>query len=171
VLAGQVDRDEVYRLVRQAIEKYFRFTMTVEDRPMDVYVMTAADGKSPKGSAGEESCCGGFWSEWVELEPHGDTPPTIETLRKIASAQKPSGIGISQISAFNTTMDAFRGLLEQALNRPILDETNLKDRYDIAVQGKARNTGDFLQMLSDEAGIVLTPAKRNIEMLVVSQLP
>jgi uncharacterized protein (TIGR03435 family) len=170
----RMDREAVYRFVQQGIEKHFRVSMTVESRPIDVYVMTALDGKTPAAKTDEESFDGGSigWSgpEYVEIVPHDGTPPTIEMLREMASTLNLSSSGIVNISADNSTMDSFRLALEQGLNCPILDETNLKGTYDIAVHG-ARSTDEFLRMLRDQSGIVLTRVQRDIEMLVVRPLP
>src|ERR1035438_3338349 len=88
---------------------------------------------------------------------------------RYSAAAGAAGGGIVDISADNCTMDDFRLALEEGLNRPILDDTNMKGTYDIAVRG-ARSNEAFVQMLRDQAGIVLTPARRNIEMLVVRPL-
>ncbi len=58
-------------------------------------------------------------------------------------------------------------MLEEGLNRPIVDETNMKGRYDLAVRGEAGAPEDFLQRLREQLGLVLTAARRDIEMLVV----
>jgi uncharacterized protein (TIGR03435 family) len=170
----EMDREEVYHMVRQAIEKHFLVSTALENRPMDVYVMTVLKGKAPSPKTEEESFGGGFisWSsrEYASMGPHDDAPPTIEMLRKMASTLDPSNSGIANISAHNGTMDTFRLALERGLGRPILDETNLTGTYDIAVRGDARDTDEFLQMICDQTGLVLTPAQRNIEMLVVNPL-
>jgi uncharacterized protein (TIGR03435 family) len=174
VLPRATDQEEIYRLVQQRLENYFGMSITNEYRPMDVYVMTAFDGNTPAAKTGDEAFGGGFisWSsEWTEIGRHDSTPPTIEMLRKMASDQKASKAAISDLSASNITMNDFRLALEQELKRPIIDETNLKGVYDIAVHGKPRSTDDFLQLLRDQTGIVLTPARRNVEMLVVKRQP
>jgi uncharacterized protein (TIGR03435 family) len=166
----EMEQSAVYRLVQQGIERHFRVSMTVESRLMDVYAMTALEGKTPAPKTDEESRGGGSigWSgpEYVEIVPGDGTPPTIEMLREMASTLSLASSGIVNISADNSTMDNIRLALEQGLNCPILDETNLKGTYDIAVQG-ARSTDEFLWMLRDRAGIVLTRGQRDIEMLVV----
>ena len=128
---------------------------------------------TPAAKTDEESFDGGSigWSgpEYVKIVPHDGTPPTIEMLREMSTLNLSSS-GIVNISADNSTMDSFRLALEQGLNCPILDETNLKGTYDIAVHG-AQSTDEFLRMLRDQSGIVLTRAQRDVEMLVVRPLP
>ena len=168
----EMERAEMFRLMQQGIEKHFGVSVTVEDRVMDVYVMTALANKTPAAKTGEVNL--GFsigWSgpEHAVVRTRDGTPPTAEMLREAASGLNLSSSGIVDISADNCTMDDFRLALEEGLNRPILDDTNMKGTYDIAVRG-ARSNEAFVQMLRDQAGIVLTPARRNIEMLVVRPL-
>ena len=87
-----------------------------------------------------------------------------ETLSKLAPAE------ISTISAENSDMDGFRRALEDGLGRPIVDETKLDGTYDLVVKGNARRTEEFLDMLRDQLGLVLSPENRSIEMLVVRPL-
>ena len=82
----------------------------------------------------------------------------------------PENIGISNISAGNTTMDQFRRDLECSLGRPVIDETGLEGVYDVEVQGDARNTDEFIRMLREQTGLVLTAATRSIEVLTVRSL-
>ena len=175
VTPRDMDDGEGQRRVREAIQAHFQITVTAESKPMDVCVMSTVEGKTPVAKGGEESFGGGFisWShpEYAVATPRSSTPPTIEELRKMLDKTDVSSLGISEISASNSTMDDLRRSLEMALHRPILDETGLKGTYDIEVYGKAGNTDEFLKMLSEQQGILITPALRNIEMLVVRALP
>jgi uncharacterized protein (TIGR03435 family) len=158
----EMDPRQMLRLLQQALERHFHFSATVEDRPADVYVMTALEGKTPPAN-GEDAGLGGSigWSshEFVISEPDGSGLPT----REFAA--------MSTISAENTSMANFRRALEQGLKRPVIDETNLEGTYDLEVQGSARTTEEFLGMLRDELGLVLKHERRNIEMLVIRPLP
>lgn len=73
----------------------------------------------------------------------------MEALRKAGVMAADRATGISRISAINTTLDAFRRALEEGLNRPIVDETNLNGRYDLTIRGPARTTEEFLELLRD----------------------
>jgi uncharacterized protein (TIGR03435 family) len=77
---------------------------------------------------------------------------------------------MSAISAENTSMADFRRVLEDGLERPIIDETNLDGTYDLEVHGNARSTEEFIGMLRDQLGLVLTPEHRSIEMLMIRLL-
>jgi uncharacterized protein (TIGR03435 family) len=77
-------------------------------------------------------------------------------------------VGMTIISS---SMDDFRRALEEGLHRPVVDETGLTGYYDFQVQGEARTTEEFLAMLRDQLGLLVTPARRGIEMIVVRPLP
>ncbi len=148
VLPHEEERETIYRLAQQDIEKHFQMSATLEMRLSDVYVMTALEGKTPSAKTGEEAFGGGSmsWSGPEMALPAG-TPPTMEALRKARAG------GISNISATNATMDEFRRSLEAGLGRPIVDESNMKGVYDLAVHGEARKPEEFFQMLRDQLGL------------------
>jgi uncharacterized protein (TIGR03435 family) len=64
-------------------------------------------------------------------------------------------------------MAEFCHLLEQGLDRLVVDETGLDGRYDIRLEDAQTSTAEFLERLRTELGFVLTPARRNVTMLVV----
>lgn len=166
----EMDHEAMYGLLRRGIEQHFQLVTSIERREMDVYVMTAVEGKIPEAKTGTESFGGGFISSSSLMShprPHGDRPLTAAMIREMVSALPLSFGGISNISAHNTSMDDFRRALEQGLHRPIVDETNMAGTYDLAVQGDARSDEEFFRALQDQTGLVLTPARRHIEMLVI----
>jgi uncharacterized protein (TIGR03435 family) len=168
----QMDPPAMRHLLQQAIEKHFHISAAIEGRPADVYVMTALKGRTPPAKAGDASVGGGSigWSsrEFVVAKPQGGGPATPEMLREALSNLKFAAM--SAISAENTSMADFSRVLEDGLERPIIDETNLDGTYDLEVHGDARSTEEFLGMLRDQLGLVLKPEHRNIEMLVVRLL-
>jgi uncharacterized protein (TIGR03435 family) len=171
-LPREEDRQAIYRLAQAAIEKQFQVSVALEERTIDVYIMTAIEGKTPAAKTEGESF-GTSVMSWSGPEitlPEG-APPTMEAMRK-AAADLSNSAGAPGISEFSGSgsMDDFRRMLEHGLKRPIVDETNLKGEYDLEVHGKARTPEEFLQMLRDQTGLVLTPAQRGVEMLVVTPL-
>lgn len=141
--------------------------------PLTIYFLSDALALLPSCCTQKDGACAKSigWSgpEYAVVRTRDGTPPTAEMLREAASGLNLSSSGIVDMSADNSTMDSFRLALEEGLNRPILDDTNMKGAYDIAVHG-ARSTEEFVQMLCDQTGIALTPARRNIEILVVRPL-
>jgi len=174
------DEETMRRRVREGIEKYLRVAMTPEIRPVDVSVMTAVEGKTPPTKSESEAAVGGFVSAGFSAQelafklPEGVAPTRQafeEELRKamdklefrdaMAAAQ------LTAVTAFNSSMEEFRRALEDGLHRPILDETGLSGVYDFKIQGDPRSTAEFLGMLRDQLGLVLTPTRRSIEIAVV----
>ena len=170
----EMEPREIDSLMQSEIEKYFKVSAAVETRSMDVYVMTVVDGKGPVAKTGDESFGGSMsWSgrEYVTVTREDGGPVTAEMLRAAASNLDLPSSGISNISARNGTIDDFRKALEEGLSRPIVDETKMNGTYDLVVSGRARTNEEFIEMLRDQAGIVLTPARQDIEMLVVRTRP
>jgi uncharacterized protein (TIGR03435 family) len=173
VLPHEEDEKSIHQIAQRAIEKQFMLSAAVESQPAEVYVMTAITGKTPPAKTGNESFGGGFTnSSGFEFSLPAGTPPTPEAMKKAVEEllKRPENAGISNISAGNATMDQFRQDLEQGLGRPVIDETGLEGVYDLEVHGNARNTEEFIRMLREQTGLVLTPATRNIEMLTLRSL-
>ena len=134
--------------------------------------MTAIEGKTPPANTGDASLGGGSigWlsQEFTVAKPRGSGQPTPEMLREAMSTLVFAAM--SNIAAENTNIADFRRVLEDGLGRPIIDETKLDGTYDLVVHGNAHSTEEFLGMLRDQLGLVLTPEHRNIEMLVIKLL-
>jgi uncharacterized protein (TIGR03435 family) len=175
VLSPTERHEDRNRLMRQGIERNFRVTITHESRPMDVYVLTAPDGQT--AAIRDAPQWGGGWvgSSGFSFQfslPDGE-PPTPESFRSRYPTPESmrnaivSGGSIGGISISNGTMDEFCGTLEQGLDRPVVDETGLSGRYDIELSGSHTGTSEFLQRLHMQLGLHLTPARRDVTMLVV----
>ena len=167
------------RHVREGIEKYFQVTITPEIRSIDAYVMTAVEGKTPPPKkSGDFSFVAATnsatrWQQTFQL-PEGTaaTRRAVEeaTRRAMDSLEFRQAMAMAQlvsVSALSSSMDDLRRALEDGRQRPVVDETNLTGIYDFTVQGEARSTDEFLGMLRDQLGIVLTPTRRSTEMTVV----
>jgi uncharacterized protein (TIGR03435 family) len=126
--------------------------------------------KTPAAKTGPESLGGGFTGSTFELSlPPGTPPEAIDKALK-ELMKDPDSLGVSNISAGNTTIDEFRQTLERSLGRPIIDETGLDGVYDLEVRGDAKNTDEFIRRLSEQTGLVLTRATRNVEFLTLRSL-
>jgi uncharacterized protein (TIGR03435 family) len=175
VLAPSERHEDRNRLLRQGIEHRFRVAITHERRPMDVYVLTAPDGQTEAIRDASQFGGGGTGFSGFSFEfalPDGEPPtpesfqslyPTPESMRNAIVA----GGLVGGISISNGTMDEFCGTLEQGLDRPVVDETGLSGRYDIELLGSHTGTSEFLQRLHMQLGLHLTPARRDVTMLVV----
>ena len=163
------DEETMKRQVREGIEKHFRVRIMPAMRPMDVYVMTTLKGKTPRRKSESEAFGGGigFSTRTVRL-PEG-TAQTPEALQE-ALRQSMATVELTGMTALSSSMDDFRRALEDGLHRPIVDEAKLTGFYDFKIEGKAQTTEEFLGMLRDQLGILLTPTQRSIEMLMIRQV-
>lgn len=83
---------------------------------------------------------------------------TAEYQQKMQLAQ------LKTIATAASTINNLRRTLEDALNRPAVDETGLTGIYDLRIQGEPRTTEDFLQMMRGQVGLSVDLSHRNIEM-------
>jgi uncharacterized protein (TIGR03435 family) len=134
--------------IEQAIRSRFGIAIGREKRLEDVYVMTA---------------------------PHGPSPgmkmlPAAKVLPAPSSSSESSGVTVTttSISANNAAMEDISQMLEQHLQRIVLDESGLNGRYEFEIKGIARGADSFLRALHDQLGLDLTPARREIEMVIVT---
>jgi uncharacterized protein (TIGR03435 family) len=173
MLPKEEDQKTVYQLVQRAIEKHFKVSAAVESKPAEVYVMTALKGKTPPAKTGPDALGGGSSSaSGFEFSLPAGTPETKEAIDQAIKEflKRPENIGFSEVSAGNMTADEFGTFLEKGFGRPVVNETGLEGVYDFEVHGPAKNTSEFFQNLRDQAGIVLTPATRNIEFVTLRSL-
>ena len=163
----QEEQAEMKRLMRQGIEKHFHVSIATEKRLVEVYVMTALKDKTPPPKA-DGGFGGGFISSsspWIAVLE--GTDPTPEALPK-AAVERPKTSGFAEITAPDTTLEIFLQFLEMGMDRPIVDETGMTGSYDFNIRGGTCTTEDFIQRLREQLGLILTPAQRTIEMVVVT---
>jgi uncharacterized protein (TIGR03435 family) len=164
LLPEEETREKMYGLVQQAIEQRFGVSITRESRAMDVYVLTAPDGEGPDlrevGFGG-----GGFMSSssseipWTSAD---GKPPTTADFRKASAS-------IRNISGSGQVADLCK-MLERGLDRLVVDEAGLAGIYEFHAVNKGNNNEAFFQALRDGLGLVATPDKREVAMLIVRQV-
>ena len=153
--------EEMRSLVKQGIQDYFHITAQTETHPSDVYVVTALHGTPPPTTAQHSSRqIGGFESSSVGFRRYGGA-------HKIDFGEvKPAALEmIDSISIRGATLDQFCSTLERTLDRPVVNETNLKGRYDLEVAAGRTEQNSFLQLLRTRLNLSVTPAQRNVEAL------
>ena len=153
--------EKMFALVRQGIEQHFSLTVSREARLLDVYVLTMPEGTGPSLQQAEFGC-GGFMGSSSIWRSMGDTPPTEADIRKALASASLSSISGSGMSI----PDACRGI-ERYSHLPIVDETGLEGDYNFQVDSDGKSNEAFLQALYEQLGIVATPAKREIQFLVL----
>jgi len=143
-VAKAPDRSDETRnaLLKQAIESAFGIAPYPEKREINTLILTL---RRP--------------------DAKGLTPATTR-----ASARS---LGPGRISAVNISIDSLRGALEKVLEIPVIDETRLNGEFDVELKWNQPNPRvqvpeAVVQAVRDQLGLDLNPAKRVVEVLVVS---
>jgi len=144
--------------LRQGVQDYFHITATREERLMDVYVVTVGATKQRPSAIQAESTIRAS-SIGVEIARSAGDPIVTE----------PKAVNLSAIRSIfiEGTMEDFCHDLERTLDRPVINETKLDGEYAIRLPASRSGNNDFLDRLRGQFGIVIEPAQRKVEMLVL----
>ena len=88
-------------------------------------------------------------------------------LRRSSSIKSSVSGGLSGFKAEKTPVSALCGLLKDALDPPVLDETGLKGEYDYSFSSGARDLAGLNSALIDQLGLRIAPGTRRIAVLEV----
>jgi uncharacterized protein (TIGR03435 family) len=148
------------RLLREGVLQHFAIDVQLEDRTVEVYVLSAPDGsgKLPAPSPSSEDA-GGLSTVSVTSTSRDAEPGSPE--RSVLT-----GIGGSEF-----TMHDLAQTLEQHFQKPVVNETGLNGAYSLNLETEAGTTSEFLAALKQTFGLALTPARRAITTLVVRTFP
>jgi uncharacterized protein (TIGR03435 family) len=162
VLPAQEDWETMKAHMQQGLLDYFNICATRENRSEDVYVVTAAQGRTPplvNRHVADNMAFGSSGS--VEFtSSSGDNPAEVLGGIKPLSVSALSGISL------DGTADKFCGTLEEIVDRPVVNETNLEGDFEFRVERGKGSANDFLERLRDQLGLIITPATRNVEIIV-----
>ena len=168
VLPGPEQHDRMMRRIQDALKQKFNLNIISEDQSLDVYVVTAPHGPGPKLRSDDDAMGGffGFSSSTFSL-PVG-VKPTPENISYAMNQQRTSLLTQAGSSFSGSgTVQEFCNMLEKMVDRKIIDETHLTGHYDFELP-KEDNAHDLLlDRLHEELGLVLTPERRTVSMLVV----
>jgi hypothetical protein len=95
----------------------------------------------------------------MQFEPTGSLDEALEGL-KPQSVNRLRGVWI------DGTADEFCHKLEANLDRPVVNETNLQGEFRFRAGSPEGMANDFSDRLRDQLGLVITPAKRDVEALI-----
>jgi uncharacterized protein (TIGR03435 family) len=183
ILPHDENDERMLHRIREAIEKYFHVAIINETREMDVYVLTAPHGITATRTDGEAGGGGfagtGAASMDFRVPTIGDRPLTEEEIRKtgieifksIAAGRPGAFFSMTGISVSNGAMGDLSEQLERGVGRPVVDETNLDGRYDLHAFTESQTTDALFDVLREKFGLVVTPARRDVAMLVVRPHP
>jgi uncharacterized protein (TIGR03435 family) len=160
---------EIRRMVRALLEDRFKLRTHVEKRQMAVYrlVLARKDGKLGPG-----------------LKPAADTAfcanpvnPGSNDRGRCGSRMTPAGIRVR-----NGTIQEMGDIVSESLERPVIDRTGLKGRFDIDVEAQLdfdrfgpsdqpKGSGPIIfTALREQLGLKLESAKESVQILVVDSL-
>jgi uncharacterized protein (TIGR03435 family) len=162
VLPAQEDWETIKAHMQQGLLDYFNLCATRENRNEDVYVVTAAQGRtSPlvKRHVADNIAFGSSGSVEFTSDP-GDNPA------EVLGGIKPLSISALRGISLDGTADEFCRTLERILDRPVVNETNLEGDFEFRVERGEGSANDFLERLRDQLGLIITPATRNVEIVV-----
>jgi uncharacterized protein (TIGR03435 family) len=132
----------VHDWLRRAVENTFGLTARRETREMDVFVLTAG------------------------THPGEHLSPTV------AKGSSSSSSGGGSLNGVNLGIESIAASLEDFLGKPVVDETQLTNRYDFQLLwdetgAEDAKPGRIAAAVREQLGLEVTPAKRPIEVLVV----
>ncbi|HKQ48457.1 MAG TPA: TIGR03435 family protein [Phycisphaerae bacterium] len=130
--------EQLYQLLRRAVELTFRIKTRRETRETDVYVLEKIKD-SPAKLASSIMGEGGTSTKF--------SPKRIELINEPLATLT-------------------RGLGSQ-IKKPVIDETGLEGRYDIRLEGKLNEPDSLIRAIRESLGLELRPAKRPVEFLVI----
>ena len=161
-LPEAMEQEEMRTLVKQGIQNHFHITAQMETRLSDVYLVTALHGTPPTTRARHST------HEMVELSSSSIGVRRYGGAHDISLGEmKPATFDmIDSVSIRDATLDQFCTTLEGTLDRPVVNETNLKGRYDLQVSAGKAEQNSFLQLLQTKLNLSVTPTQRHIEALV-----
>jgi len=156
---------------REGLQEQFHFVATRVSLPLDVYVVTAPNlkpGAVPKERLAVEG------SRLMRSSSVGSVEFQVAHVAgsKQAFEDGRPAVGLSAIRgvAMEGTMDDFCRQLEEALDRPVVNESNVAGEFVFQIQADRNGENDFLERLRSQMGIVITPAQRSTVILEVRSL-
>jgi len=132
--------------LQKAIREKFGMTAQREVRLEDVYVLTARSGE--------------FSGRQPSTQREGSSSGTTSD---------------RQIRSNNATIDWLASTIERMIQRPVFNETALRDRFDIffSYDGPGNEKPDpelLKQALTEQLGLELKPDRRDVEILLVQNV-
>jgi uncharacterized protein (TIGR03435 family) len=162
VLPAPESTESTNNRILQGIQDHFGVIAAREQLLSDVYVVTTANGKSPTPLAKPDDASSFVGASFSQVEfQHPNAADSLDEF--------PAPVALAAIRGISLegTLDEFCRTLEGALDRPVVNETNLKGEYEFSVKASKDGENDFLQRLRDQFNLSITPAQRRVEVVVL----
>jgi uncharacterized protein (TIGR03435 family) len=156
VLPEQETIDTCYGLLRSAIEQHFAVDVKHETRMRDVYVLTRTNAR------------GQMLRRYPDPEP--GTGFSLVAFSVFMGRSK--DIPIFPLDRFAVHSVPFLFLVnwfEEIFGGHVIDETGLTGIYGFELKERVSTPEAFIQLLRDEAGLAITPERREMPTLIVRQ--
>jgi uncharacterized protein (TIGR03435 family) len=157
VLPGHEDSEAMKARFEDGLLNYFHLTALRETRTVQAYVVTALPGRepaplkpTPEGAMGKSSR--------VQFE-------TVSGAENELEALKPQRLNRIRGVWIDGTADEFCHTLENLLDHPVVNETNLHGEFRFRVESSKGTSNNFLKHLRDQLGLEITTGNRDVEFL------
>lgn len=167
-LPGPHSWPDIDRFIRKGLDRHFAITVTRQARAIDVFVLTATDGPSPGRRVHDNEA--GFATMYTAFSTMDLSDPT-EPLPLEGPAWRNRLHSVGPILLTATTIEDFARWLQDVVGHQVIDDTRLTGIYDIDVKGELQGLDELRRALLEQLALVLTQARREIEMLVVRRKP
>jgi uncharacterized protein (TIGR03435 family) len=165
VLPSPESQETTNNRILQGIQDYFGVIATREERQLDVYVVTAANGKPPTPLARSDDGPGFVGASFSSVV--FQAPQVAGNPDEFPDPPKPVSLGEIRGISLEGTLDDFCRALERALDRPVVKETNLPGEYEFNVKAGADGGNDFLERLRGRFNLSIAPAQRRVQVVVL----
>jgi uncharacterized protein (TIGR03435 family) len=165
VLPAPESQEITNNRILQGIQDYFGVIATREERLSDVYVVTAANGKPPTPLARSDDGPGFVGASFSSVE--FQAPQVAGNPDQFPDPPKPVSLGEIRGISLEGTLDDFCRALERALDRPVVNETNMQGEYEFNVKAGADGGNDFLERLRDRFNLNIAPGQRRVQVVVL----
>jgi uncharacterized protein (TIGR03435 family) len=153
-------RQRMERRVVEGLASHFGISIARESREQDVHVLTAPDGPTAALRSEEpiSGGGGGFGSFDVATRADGLSEPDLSREERVS---------FGNLRMSGMTIDDLCRTLEEMFGTPFVDETKLSGTYAVTVAGEFSDAAGFFDAMRDQLGLLVTPARRALETIVV----
>jgi len=156
VLPQQETIATCYGLLQSAIEQHFALDVKSETRMRDVYVLTTTDAR------------GHMLRRYPDPEP--DTGFALVAFSVFTGRSKDAPMfPLDRFAVHSVLFLCLVNWFGEILGGHVIDETGLPGIYGFELKEPVTTPEAFIQLLRDEAGLVITRERREIQTLIVRQ--
>ncbi|MFC1737203.1 TIGR03435 family protein [Candidatus Hydrogenedentota bacterium] len=134
----------LYPSLQSAFSAHWNVDVKFKKSETDVYVLTVSDS----GIKGLE-----------------EAAPDV-----VGSSAGYKGMLLNKTRCFrNLGIGFLAGDIERMVKKPVINETGLKDRYDLDIKWGSKKVEPLTRQLRDDLGLILTPARREINFMIIDE--